>query len=313
MTQPAAPEPSDTTLSQQANAWVARLTSGHATVEDAAALREWCAQSEAHAAAYREATRLWRQAGSLAAPRRFRPRRRLFAASAMAACLALAVVGGTLLGVVPDGRALLADHHTQRAEHKIIDLSDGSQAELDADTRLSVDFSAAQRRLDLADGAAIFHVQHDTARPFVVHAANLSVTAVGTVFEVRHLAAGISVTCTEGVVEVRQGDGTRQRIKAGEQVVYNAAGAGPLQRIDSARELAWREGVMVFRNRPLQELVHELNRYHQGRILIASDRVAQMPVSGVFHLNRADEALRHIEQALQLSATRLPAGVVVLR
>ncbi|WP_083659432.1 FecR family protein [Pseudomonas sp. PA1(2017)] len=313
MTQPAAPEPSDMTLSQQANAWVARLTSGHATVEDAAALRQWCAQSEAHAAAYREATRLWRQAGSLATPRRFKPRRRLFAASAVAACLALAVVGGTLLGVVPDGRALLADHHTQRAEHKIIDLADGSQAELDAETRLSVDFSAAQRRLDLADGAALFNVQHDTARPFVVHAADMTVTAVGTVFEVRHLAAGISVTCTEGVVEVRQGDGTRQRIKAGEQVVYSAAGASPLQRIDSTRELAWREGVMVFRNRPLQELVHELNRYHQGRIVIASEKVAQMPVSGVFHLNRADEALRHIEQALQLSAMRLPAGVVVLR
>ncbi|OLU23041.1 hypothetical protein BVH03_22650 [Pseudomonas sp. PA15(2017)] len=301
------------TLSQHANAWVARLTSGHATVEDAAALRQWCAQSDAHAAAYREATRLWRQAGSLATPRRFKPCRKLFAASAVAACLALVMVGGTLLGVVPDGRALLADHHTQRAEHKIIDLADGSQAELDADTRLSVDFSAAQRRLELADGAAIFHVQHDTTRPFVVHAANMTVTAVGTVFEVRHLAAGISVTCTEGVVEVRQGDGTRQRIKAGEQIVYNAMGAGPLQRIDSARELAWRKGVMAFRNRPLQELVHELNRYHQGRIVIASDRVAQMPVSGVFHLNRVDEALRHIEQALQLSATRLPAGVVVLR
>lgn len=299
-------------LAREANAWVVHLTSGQATEADAAALRQWCAQSPEHAAAYREATRVWRQVGQLTVPRR-RPRRRLLAAGAMAACLTFLAMGTTLLGVVPDARAMLADHHTRRGEQKDVKWADGSFAELDASTRLNADWSAVERRLELSDGAAVFHVQPDASRPFVVRAGSLSVTAVGTVFEVRYLAEGVSVTCSEGVVAVSDDAGETRLLKAGEQLTYSDKGLTATQRIDSEQALAWRSGSLVFRNRPLQELVYELNRYHRGRILITREEIARMPVSGVFHLDRAEEALRHIEQTLALSATRLPAGIIVLR
>ncbi|MEK1942081.1 MAG: FecR family protein [Pseudomonas sp.] len=311
--QPPLPPPEN--LASQANAWVVRLTSGQATVEDARALREWCATSAAHAEAYRQAAQLWKQTGEVAALAKplAPPRRRHIAlASAVAACIALVVVGWTQLGGLADARAVLADHHTAPGDQQRIELEDGSIIEMDARSRLNVEFSATQRHISLGGGAAVFHVQHDAKRPFVVSAAGGTVTAIGTVFEVREQGAGIKVTCSEGVVAVNQ-SGARQLLSAGEQLRYGEQGISAQAKVDAEQELAWRQGLLVFKNRPLQELVDELNRYHRGRIVLTSARIAALPVSGVFHLQRPDEALRHIEQTLQLSATELPAGLVLLR
>lgn len=309
------PQPTEKLVSQ-ANAWVVRLTSGEATVEDARELREWCAISPAHAEAYREAAALWKQSGQALAANRTAgkriKRRRFVWSGAAAACMVL-VVGLAQLGVAPDARALLADYHTPAGTLQRVELEDGSVVEMDAATRLDVDFSHNQRHITLGAGAAVFHVQHDAQRPFVVSAGNGTVTAIGTVFEVREQGEGVKVTCSEGVIAVNQSGLGQQLLNAGEQIRYSADGRSAQTRVDSEQELAWRQGLLVFKNRPLQELVDELNRYHQGRILISNSRIAALPVSGVFHLKRPDEALRHIEQTLQLSATRLPAGVVLLR
>ncbi|MET1078382.1 MAG: FecR family protein [Pseudomonas sp.] len=301
-------------LASQANAWVLRLSSGTATVADASALREWCARSPQHAQAYREATRLWRLAGQLPRPRRRqRPWLLRSAVGAVAACLLLGVFGAMQIGLVPDARALLADHHTRLGERRQVELPDGSRVELDARTRLDVDFSAGQRHLRLGEGAAVFHVQKDADRPFVVSARGGTVTALGTVFEVRHQQDAIQVTCSEGVVEVRQGAAAQHRLQAGEQLRYGANSTTAVATVDSDQALAWRQGLLVFKGRPLQELVEELNRYRPGRILIADASKARMPVSGVFHLQRPDEALQHIEQSLHLTAVQWPAGVTLLR
>ncbi len=299
-------------LTQQANAWVTRLTSGQATVEDARALREWCATSEAHAHAYHEAARLWRQLGQLPPTQARRTRRRLLGYG-LAACILL--FGLTWLQLDPrlDSQAWLADVSTKTGERREIVLEDGSRVELDARTRLDLDFSAERRRLVLSGGAAVFHVQHDPSRPFVVEADNGSVTALGTVFEVRHQGTGVRVTCSEGVVAVRLVDQPTLRLEAGQQLRYDAHASSTPVQVDSQEALAWRQDLLVFKQRPLGELVEELNRYRSGRIVLADAEIARRPVSGVFHLQRTDEALAHIRSSLGLSATHLPGNWVVLR
>lgn len=313
MSQPSSLTDEPDNLTTQANAWVVRLTSGQATVEDARALREWCERSPEHAEAYREAARLWKLTGQLPRPHRQRRLIKRIASGAVAACLAMGVFGSIQIGVLPSGHELLADHYTGLGERQQVQLPDGSLVELDARTRLDVNFSAGQRGISIGDGAAVFHVKHDANRPFIVSARGGTVTAVGTVFEVRHQRDGIQVTCSEGLVAVRQGSAERSLVRAGERLTYGDSGQTKATPVDSVQALAWRQDLLVFKNRPLQELVDELNRYRSGRILIADEAKAQTPVSGVFHLQRPDEALRHIEQSLQLTATRLPAGVTVLR
>jgi ferric-dicitrate binding protein FerR (iron transport regulator) len=50
-------------LTREAIAWLLRLTSGQATVEDADAFKRWHGQSPDHAAAWSKAVRLWRALG----------------------------------------------------------------------------------------------------------------------------------------------------------------------------------------------------------------------------------------------------------
>ncbi|MED5611659.1 FecR family protein [Pseudomonas sp. JH-2] len=301
-------------MTRQANAWVVRLTSGEATVEDARALREWCARSPEHNRAYQDAARLWKQLGRLPTEPRLRAHRGRYLRAGLAACAVL-FLGLAWLQLDQDigSRLVASDYRTGTAERREIVLEDGSRVELDARTRLDVDYSATRRRIVLADGAAVFHVRHDASRPFVVEADNGSVTALGTVFEVRHQASSVRVVCSEGVVAVRQASQQPLRLEAGQQMRYDDNHSDTPQPVDSTEALAWRTDLLVFKQRPLAELVEELNRYRHGRIILASDAAARRPVSGVFHLQRTDEALEHIRSSLGLTATYLPGNWVVLR
>ena len=86
---PAKPSAADN-LHSEAYDWLILLTSGRATVADARALRQWCAQSAEHAQAFEQAKVLWHNlqpaAEGLQAPRGFG--RRAFLGGAIAASAA---------------------------------------------------------------------------------------------------------------------------------------------------------------------------------------------------------------------------------
>ncbi|MDP2147544.1 MAG: DUF4880 domain-containing protein, partial [Pseudomonas sp.] len=84
---PTARDTPDSRLHGEARDWLVLLTSGQATVADAKALRQWCAQSPEHAQAFEQAKRLWQQLTpaltEAQAPRHFG--RRAFLGGALAA------------------------------------------------------------------------------------------------------------------------------------------------------------------------------------------------------------------------------------
>src|SRR5256885_51724 len=63
-------------------------------------------------------------------------------------------------------------------------LPDGSSLTLDAASRAEVDFYATRRQVRLLAGSAFFAVARDTEWPFMVQAADVQVTVLGTRFEV---------------------------------------------------------------------------------------------------------------------------------
>jgi transmembrane sensor len=75
----------------------------------------------------------------------------------------------------------------------------------------------------------------------------------------------------------------------------------------------WRRGLLVFRDKQLASVVMDINRHRRGNVVIAGSKLGQRRVSGVFHLSRPDEVIDQLQATLGLSATRLPAGIVILR
>jgi transmembrane sensor len=185
-------------------------------------------------------------------------------------------------------------------------MSDGSNVTLNTDSEIRVALTAKERRIDLEHGEAFFDVAHDHTRPFVVHAGDKRVTAVGTKFAVRREPDGIRVVVTEGKVLVQTGGtddtGSAEPVSAG--TIARASDAGvllqPQQSTEAEDVLSWRHGVLVFRQMTLGEASAEFNRYNARKIVIEDPAVARMRVAGSFRANNVDAFVRLLERGYPL-------------
>lgn len=303
-------------LRREATTWIVRITSGTATTEDAEALLRWRSRSAAHEQAFQQSARLWKNLGSALDETKNRSasavtRRSFLAAGSLAAGAAGVGIVLSELGFLPSVDAVLADYATGVGEQRTVELLDGSTATLDGGTTLSLDYTPSTRHLVLTSGAAVFDVVHDAARPFVVTAANGDTTAMGTSFSVKHGEEDISVECLQGHITVKCL--VDSQLTGGEGISYSRVGLGERVATDLETAAAWRRGLLIFKDRPLADVVSDLNRHRRGKVLIASSNLRSRRMSGVFHLNRPDEILAHLEETLRVRPVSLVGGIVLLR
>jgi transmembrane sensor len=149
--------------------------------------------------AAREATRL--EAEGLAG-RRWRAKREGFLVRrrALAASLIIGIV--VLASDLIWQRQRYPSYATDIGEHRSLALSDGSTVDLNARSKLRIEFSKDERLVELLEGQALFQVAKDKSRPFIVKSGDATVRAVGTQFDVDRKATGTTITVLEGRVVV---------------------------------------------------------------------------------------------------------------
>ena len=299
---PTARDTPDSRLHGEARDWLVLLTSGQATVADAKALRQWCAQSPEHAQAFEQAKRLWQQLTpaltEAQAPRHFG--RRAFLGGALAASAALVMVHIS----VPGGFAgLSADYHTAVGEQRRVDLREGISLELNTQTRIS----RREQGIELLEG----EVEVQVAQPLTVQAGAGWLSASQARFNVRKTDHSVCVTCIEGwlAVEVQ---GRSVRLDSGRQLTYDAAGLGPVVTVDTDAVIAWREQVLVFNNATLDTVIDEINRYRPGMLVLLNRELGKRRVQARFSLEQLPGVALLIRDAYGAKCTELPGGVVVL-
>jgi transmembrane sensor len=187
---------------------------------------------------------------------------------------------------------------TGPAEQRIVQLSDGSTIQLNAQSRVEIHFSAAERGIDLIEGQALFSVARNSARPFVVRSNGTQIRAVGTQFDVYRKRRGTTVTVVEGRVaivgptprlgslpsttEVSNQADTPVFVTAGEQAIVTSLEPARASRADVAAATAWTRGELVFQATPLRDVVEELNRTSSRHLVIEDATLLNYHVSGVF-------------------------------
>lgn len=252
--------------------------------EDVRALEAWLGDSEANQDAYARTQAVWDDLALLApaqkpaAPRSWFQRPGLAQVAAIAATVLLLFTGVLLWS--KDGGQRFA---TEIGGREMATLSDGSRVTLNTDTELHVAFATGERTVILDRGEAIFEVESDAKRPFVVEAAGRRVTAIGTIFLVRRHANAVAVTLVEGRVKVESRSGTRM-MEPGQRLILRDNGAVGLDRpaIDSVT--SWRRGELVFSDTPIAEAVAEMNRYTRKPIRLSADP-GDRCLSGIFATN----------------------------
>jgi transmembrane sensor len=237
---------------------------------------------------------------------------------AVAACLGLVALAVSLLPT-ERGRSIPRQQVAATETNRAATLPDGSRVILSAQTSVNVDFNGPKRNLDLSAGEAYFRVKHDRQHPFIVHAGDISVTAVGTAFDVRRESDGVTVTVEEGTVEIAgnvfadKGLPTTWRAEAGYQLTYSSQGrTAMITNVDTSRALQWRGGELAYVWEPLGAVVEDLNRYSDRKVILKDPAIAELRFTGtVFTASVADWA-KAVEQVYPVRVVRSANGDIVL-
>jgi transmembrane sensor len=314
---------------RQAAHWFARLLASDLGERDREAFERWCAASDANADAYAEiaadhdlarlladdslivaATQKARIAyaghGAASGIRRWAP--------LAAAALVVVAVGAGAWRMVHDAAATqtfataVGEQHTQT-------LADGTRLVLDTNTRVDARLDGNARELVLREGRIDIDVARDP-RPFSVVSGRGIVRDIGTRFEVERHGDDVAVTLMSGAVKVSlaPSDGANEATLAlGQQARFGAAGGivvADAEALDDAS--TWTQGTLVFKQRRLGDLIAEVNRYSTVQIRLADRSLADLRVSGVFHVGDQATLLEALRTGWPISTKRTSENEIEL-
>ncbi|MGB6307049.1 MAG: FecR domain-containing protein [Steroidobacteraceae bacterium] len=325
-------------IDEEAAAWIWRMDSTAADAADRQAFEAWQRQDPRHRRAVSELSAVWGALDGLAEAKReekiatfantAKPPRLRNAGWWLAAAAALAAVAVGAIWLQQGSE--LQTLSTAVGQQRSVTLADGSIVALNTNTIVETDLRRRSREIYLRKGEAHFQVAHDRARPFLVHAGDAVVRAVGTAFEVRVLSdQHVDVVVNEGRVEVQAAPLAPQdssaRTPAAAAPTVRALSAGqrlstasldyavmPITAQQLSTELAWREGAIIFDGEPLSEAVAEIERYTDARIIVSDPAVAALRVGGRFRTGNVQEFFDALQTALPVSIRHAGAGVVFI-
>lgn len=314
------------TADREAAEWFARLGATAVPTETIHAFFAWRAVPE-NAAAYKRIEGQWERMGRLRGdpeidalmdqigkPRPARGPGRGAAWAPLGRPLAGAVLALLVAGVGVAAWWTLSRppvYATEVGEQRTVQLADGSSVRLDTDSRIRVRLSDGARRIELLEGQALFDVAHDAARPFVVSADDTTVTALGTVFDVRRIGSDVRVVLVEGRVRVDDPRGGRTVLTPDQAATVTPRGA-QARPVNAATATSWAEGRLVFSGTPIGEAVAEVNRYLTDPVILAAPGVAGTPISGAFRVGDRGAFVSAAAEVFALEAQPQPGGAVKL-
>ena len=261
----------------------------------------------------------------------------------MSLALAASVAAVALLMVVlllhpwsSDPLEPLHVYETQLGEHLYLTMSDGSKITLGALTKVSTQYTPTRRIVRLEGGEALFNVAKNRHRPFTVVAAGGTVTAVGTGFNVRSDLNRVTVTVTEGAVDVAPADtapasGVAKsddagndavvrlprgphwqptRVLKGQEVTYDEAQGRGSVAPASIGATEWMSGRLQYRQVPLKYVAADVQRYFNKSIVLV-DTAGNYEFTGTIYQTEVDDWIRALEKIFPVRVSQSDAQILI--
>lgn len=194
----------------------------------------------------------------------------------------------------------------------LAELSEGSTARLNAGSDLDFVVSPTERLASL-NGEAYFDVKK-SAVPFIVETPRGRVTVVGTSFNVFSRGDSMAVSCTSGQVRVRfEGVAEAYPLTPGNEVAINAAGTVTAREDASQESLDWLSDRSVFVNRPLGEVLEELERQFDLKIRLLGNLDPAKKYNIAFPNDDVEAALSNVVTTIKDYTFERSDRIVTLR
>ena len=343
----------DDCVRREAHEWRTLISSPHATPEDVERFEFWCSARPEHLEAYERADRVFSRLSGLnredIKPHLLKPTwqeilsdrflsvlpdsvtdRSFSSVGATAAALLLVTVSVlvALSGDSSVGTPAVADRtetfNTGAGVIETISLSDQTLVTLSPASRLEARISDGHREITLSAGTAFFDVTSDPNRPFVVSSGELTVTVVGTQFDVRTSDSSYRVSVAEGEVDVgypmtiggrTTGRQITHSLSTGQAVLATKKDGltepTPIRLSDVG---AWREKRLVYDDATIEEVIADVNRFDERLIALGpgSQEIGELRLSGSFNAENIDGILTTLEEIYPVERVEANGGQIML-
>jgi transmembrane sensor len=179
-------------------------------------------------------------------------------------------------------------------------LPDGSMVTLNKKSFLNYNGKSGKRREVRLKGEAFFNVVPDKQKPFVIHANDVDVTVIGTSFYVKAGNGVTEVVVETGIVQVKKG-GRIIDLRPGEKTTITDQDTTLSQTtVTDKLHNYYRSRQFVCDDTPLWKLVDVLNEAYGAEIVIANERLKNLPLTVTFNNESLDQVLQVISLTLNI-------------
>ena len=305
------------TVRDDAARWFVRMQEPAVDVVEYRRFEAWLGEHPQHREEFEVLQGLWAAADLVPAARLqalcenppARRARQSWMRYAVAASVVAVALGLGLFSGLHHPASYTAQYSTGLGERRHVALPDGSVIDMNSRSRIQVRFEKDRRGIELIEGEAMFSVEHDTRRPFVVDAGNGQVTVTGTRFDVRRDLSETRVVVEQGTVKVQGQGADFVNLTAGLGTRIDAQGTvATAYAVNPAELTAWRSGKLVFNNASLSEVAAEVSRYREKPLTVGSDKVGNLRLTSVFKSDNTDALLKALPSILPVAVRTLDDG-----
>lgn len=184
-------------------------------------------------------------------------------------------------------------------------LPDGSVVTLNKHSSLKYprSFKGDSRQVELS-GEAFFSVTPNKTKPFIITVSDLTVTVVGTSFNIKNSNGNTEVVVESGIVRVTRNNKTVE-LKANERLNANKLDSSLNKEVSTDKlHQYYRSRQFVCDATPLWKLVEVLNEAYDANIVISNNEVRSLQLTTTFNNESLDKILTIIAETLEISVER---------
>lgn len=160
-------------------------------------------------------------------------------------------------------------------------------------------FTGNERTVELT-GEAYFDVKHDAGKPFAVRTKNITVNVLGTGFNVSAYDDDeqSNVVLVKGSVALnargQSGMLTKQLTPGNMASFQYGAGGIAITAVKTDEYVSWKDGFLIFRQTPLEQIIKRISRYYDVRINTSELANSDETFSGRLDLQKNIEDLMNL-------------------
>ena len=326
-------------IDNEASIWLVRLDGGNLSDESRKELKRWLSADPRHSAALKAMTSIWDDMDEVLVTNNnestlnnvtlwpiLKPIFEPFLVAASICFVAIFIWFAMPVDVQKN------TYSTAVGQQFDATFDDGSVIHLNTNSIIETEFTDDKRIVKLIKGEALFEVAHDPNRPFIVYAGDRLVQAIGTKFVVHLESENIQVTVTDGKVKMSKvplnksltdinvlDNTTIEKddvyIVKGEKVTVGSDHSPKISIIqpeNMQRELSWLDGKLIFVNEELFDVIEEINRYLDVKIVLKDPSLHRIPISGRFDLTDSEALIEAIELSFNMKSQRLSVNQVLM-